>query len=216
MEVLVFAVLLGLIPAAIASKKGRSFSTWWFFGALLFIVALPMALMMKSEDEAATSGSKRRTKASPDNHVPGWLVLVVFCGIGVWIYSQVDSSGNLGSTSPSYNSPSVATVSEGLSGPRGNAVRSAKQYLSVQGFSRNGLIEQLSSDYGDGYNRADATAAVDSLNMDWSKQAARSAQQYLSIQGFSCKGLIEQLSSGAGDKYTIEQATYGARQAGAC
>jgi len=216
MEVLIFAVLLGLIPAAIASKKGRSFSTWWFFGALLFIVALPMALMMKSEDEAASSGSKRKAKASPDNHVPGWLVLVVFCVIGVWIYSEVDSSGNPNSTSPSYNSPSVVTVSEGLSGPRGNAVRSAKQYLSVQGFSRNGLIEQLSSDYGDGYNRADATAAVDSLKMDWSKQAARSAQQYLSIQGFSCKGLIEQLSSNAGDKYTIEQATYGARQAGAC
>jgi hypothetical protein len=98
----------------------------------------------------------------------------------------------------------------------GNAVRSAKQYLSVQGFSRNGLIDQLSSDYGDGYNRGDATAAVDSLNIDWNKQAVRSAQQYLSIQGFSCKGLIEQLSSSAGDKYTMEQATYGARQAGAC
>jgi hypothetical protein len=103
-----------------------------------------------------------------------------------------------------------------LTGPQKNAVRSAKQYLSIQGFSRGGLIEQLSSDYGDGYDVADATAAVDSLNIDWNKQAARSAKQYLKIQSFSCKGLINQLSSSAGDKYTESQANYGAQQTSAC
>ena len=110
----------------------------------------------------------------------------------------------------------VPTWAEDLTGPQKNAVRSAKQYLSIQGFSRHGLIEQLSSDAGDGYSVADATKAVDSLNVDWNQQAVRSAQQYLTIMGFSCKGLIEQLSSSAGDKYTVSQATYGARGAGAC
>jgi hypothetical protein len=108
------------------------------------------------------------------------------------------------------------TWAEGLTGPQKNAVRSAKQYLSMSGFSRGGLIQQLSSDAGDGYNVTDATVAVDSLNIDWNKQAVRSARQYLSMMGFSCKGLIEQLSSSAGDKYTVSQATYGAQQAGAC
>ncbi len=103
-----------------------------------------------------------------------------------------------------------------LTGPQKNAVRSANQYLSMSGFSRDGLIQQLSSDYGDAYKVSDATAAVDSLNVDWNKQAARSAEQYLSMQGFSCKGLIQQLSSSAGDRYTVSQATYGAQQAGAC
>jgi len=107
-------------------------------------------------------------------------------------------------------------LAESLTGPQKNAVRSAQQYVSIQGFSRSGLIQQLSSDYGDGYNVADATIAVDSLNIDWNKQAVRSAKRYLSIQGFSCKGLIEQLSSSAGDGYTDSQANYGAKQAGAC
>lgn len=111
---------------------------------------------------------------------------------------------------------SVSTWANSLTGPQKNAVRSAQQYISGQGFSRNGLIEQLSSDYGDGYNVSDATVAVDSMNIDWNKQAVRSAKQYLSIQGFSCKGLIEQLSSSYGDKYTQSQANYGAKQAGAC
>ena len=105
---------------------------------------------------------------------------------------------------------------DSLTGPQNNAVRSAKQYLSMQGFSRGGLIRQLSSDAGDGYKVADATVAVDSLNIDWNKEAVKSANQYLSIQGFSCKGLIQQLSSIAGDRYTASEASYGARQSGAC
>jgi hypothetical protein len=86
----------------------------------------------------------------------------------------------------------------------------------MTGFSRDGLIQQLSSDAGEGYSVSDATAAVDSLNVDWNENAAKSAKQYLDMTGFSCKGLIQQLSSSAGEKYTLEQATYGARQAGAC
>lgn len=108
-------------------------------------------------------------------------------------------------------SPSV-----GLFGPQANAARSAQQYLDMTGFSRRGLIEQLSSDAGNGYNVADATAAVDSLTVDWNEQAVRSAKQYLDMTGFSCSGLIEQLSSDAGSKYTNAQARYGAEQAGAC
>jgi hypothetical protein len=108
------------------------------------------------------------------------------------------------------------TWAEGLTRPQMNAIRSAKQYLSVQGFSRDGLIQQLSSAYGDGYEVSDATVAVDILNIDWNKEAVESAKQYLSIQGFSCKGLIQQLSSSYGDKYTVSEATYGAHQAGAC
>lgn len=111
---------------------------------------------------------------------------------------------------------STPAFSQTLTGPQKNAVRSAKQYLSMTGFSRAGLIEQLSSDAGEGYDKKDATVAVDSLNADWNKQAERSAKQYLDMMGFSCKGLIQQLSSSAGERYTKEQATHGAKAAGAC
>lgn len=46
---LVIAVLIGLIPASIASNKGHNFLVWWFFGAALFIVALPLAIMLKPD-----------------------------------------------------------------------------------------------------------------------------------------------------------------------
>ena len=49
MELVLLAVLLGLIPAVIARGKGRSFFPWWLYGALLFIVALPHSLMLKAD-----------------------------------------------------------------------------------------------------------------------------------------------------------------------
>lgn len=45
--ILIFGVLLGLIPAKIASKKGHNFLLWWIFGVTLFIVALPLAILLK-------------------------------------------------------------------------------------------------------------------------------------------------------------------------
>jgi hypothetical protein len=117
-------------------------------------------------------------------------------------------------SSGTYEAGSGTTM--GLMGPQANAARSAQQYLDMTGFSRQGLIDQLSSDAGNGYSVADATAAVDSLSVDWNEQAVRSAKQYLQMTGFSCSGLIEQLSSDAGSKYTGSQARYGAERAGAC
>ena len=38
--VLLFAAFLGLIPASIAQKKGHNFALWWFYGWMLFIVAI--------------------------------------------------------------------------------------------------------------------------------------------------------------------------------
>ena len=52
MEIFILALLLGLIPAAIAKGKGKSFGLWWIYGAAIFIVALPHALIMRPDDDA--------------------------------------------------------------------------------------------------------------------------------------------------------------------
>jgi hypothetical protein len=50
-EVLYLAVIIGLIPAFIARNKGKNFLLWWFYGAMLFIVALPHALLIKPDNQ---------------------------------------------------------------------------------------------------------------------------------------------------------------------
>jgi hypothetical protein len=98
-----------------------------------------------------------------------------------------------------------------------SALASAKEYLSEgQGFSQQGLIDQLDSPDGGQYSVNDATVAVDSLNENWNAQAVLAAKNYLQTQPFSCSALIQQLDSPDGGEFTAAQATYGATQAGDC
>jgi hypothetical protein len=64
MEFLIFVVLIGLIPAMIARSKGREFVVWWLYGSLIFIVALPHALLLRPElkqveEQQAAQGLKK-------------------------------------------------------------------------------------------------------------------------------------------------------------
>jgi hypothetical protein len=94
------------------------------------------------------------------------------------------------------------------------AILSAQGYLDMGGTSRAGLIEQLSSKYGEGFKKADAKFAVNHIKVDWNKQAVQSAKGYLDMGGFSRASLIEQLSSNSGEKFTLAQAKYAVRHVG--
>jgi hypothetical protein len=96
------------------------------------------------------------------------------------------------------------------------ALTSAGEYLSDgEGFSYNGLLQQLTSQAGDGFSQADATWAIQQLNPNWDQQAAISAKGYLSDgEGFSKSSLTQQLTSAYGDGFTPSQAAYGVAQAG--
>jgi Host cell surface-exposed lipoprotein len=89
-----------------------------------------------------------------------------------------------------------------------SAVQSAEKYLAMSAFSRSGLIQQLSSKYGEGYARADALYAVDHVSVDWNEQAVRAAKNHLSERSFSREGLIHHLTAGYGDGFTHTEATY--------
>ena len=92
----------------------------------------------------------------------------------------------------------------GLSVSQENALESAQSYLEYSAFSRSGLIDQLKYE---GFSKADATFAVDSLDVDWKEQAAKSAESYLEYSSFSRSGLIEQLEY---EGFSSAEAEYGA------
>ena len=84
----------------------------------------------------------------------------------------------------------------------------AQDYLDYTAFSRTGLIGQLEFE---GFSNADATFAVDYLDVDWFEQAALMAQQYLDYSSFSRQGLIDQLVF---EGFTLEEATFGVTAVG--
>ncbi|ALB49948.1 zinc ribbon domain-containing protein [Cronobacter sakazakii] len=64
MELFLVAAVLGIIPALIAHSKGRSFIAWWFYGFVLFIIALVHSIVIKKdtkviEQEMIDDGMKK-------------------------------------------------------------------------------------------------------------------------------------------------------------
>lgn len=93
-----------------------------------------------------------------------------------------------------------------------NALGAAEDYVAFAGFSKQGLIDQLSSPAGDGYSKADATFAANNVDVDWKEEAVEAAQDYLDYTSFSESDLIEQLTSPAGDQFTQEEAEYAVKK----
>lgn len=112
------------------------------------------------------------------------------------------------SAAPEESSPPAEDTAADLTTAQKNAARKAETYLALSGFSRQGLIDQLAFD---DFSAEDATAAVDSLEIDYNEQAAKKAKTYLDLSGFSRQGLIDQL---AFDDFTPEQAAAGADASG--
>lgn len=95
------------------------------------------------------------------------------------------------------------------------AVQSARSYLDMgSGFSRESLLKQLTSSYGEGFSEADAEFAVNYLKPDWNAQAVECAKGYLALESFSRSRLIEQLTSKYGNGFTEAQAEYAANKVG--
>ena len=91
-----------------------------------------------------------------------------------------------------------------------NAYKAGLSYLEFMSFSRQGLIDQLSSEYGDQYPLEVAEFAVNAIEedglVDWDAECEEAAESYLSFMTFSKQELIDQLCSDYGDQFTREQA----------
>ena len=112
-----------------------------------------------------------------------------------------EAAGPGATEAPAVTEATTTTIPE-TAGQR-NAKRSAQSYLNYTAFSRPGLIDQL---IYEGYSKADATYAVDSLDVDWMQQAVESAKDYLDYTSFSRQGLIDQLVY---EGFTTKQAKHG-------
>ena len=109
---------------------------------------------------------------------------------------------------PSLPAPPAEDPAVELTLAQENAIDAAENYLDMSGFSRSGLIDQL--EFED-YSVADATFAVDHLDVDWNAEAAESAESYLEMTSFSRSGLIEHLEF---EGFTTAQAEKGVKAVG--
>ena len=125
-----------------------------------------------------------------------------------WFEAQSAKTISGGTTKEAKEADTREKLKPEMTSGQENALESAQSYVDLSGFSKAGLIQQLSSSAGEGFSKADATFAANHVDADWNEEAVEAAQSYLDMPGFSKKRLIQQLSSSAGEQFTAAQARY--------
>ena len=130
--------------------------------------------------------------------------------------SELNSSANSQGAKPSVEANEQPASSLTLG--QQNAIESAQSYLETLDFSRAELLDQLTSEYGEGFKEAEAEFAIAYLEknsmVDWNAEAVDSAKSYLEVSSFSKSGLFEQLTSEYGEQFTPEQANHALKAVG--
>ena len=88
------------------------------------------------------------------------------------------------------------------------ALASAESYLDLGAFSKAGLTDQLTSEYGEQFSADAARYAVNHVDVDWNEEALESAESYMELSPMSPEGLRDQLTSEYGEQFTPQQADY--------
>ena len=89
-----------------------------------------------------------------------------------------------------------------------NALTKAEQYSENLYMSKQGIYDQLTSEYGEQFSEEAAQYAVDNLQADYKKNALEKAKQYQEQMAMSSDAIRDQLISENGEKFTEEEADY--------
>ncbi|HAT4217270.1 Ltp family lipoprotein [Clostridium perfringens] len=89
-----------------------------------------------------------------------------------------------------------------------SALRKAKVYSDTMSMSKEGLYDQLTSEYGEKFSDEAAQYAMDNLEVDWNKNALKKAKVYQETMAMSPSAIYDQLVSEYGEKFTEEEAQY--------
>lgn len=89
-----------------------------------------------------------------------------------------------------------------------NALIKAKEYSDTMYMSKQGIYDQLTSDYGEQFPADAAQYAVDHLDADYNKNALEKAKSYQKEMNMSKSAIYDQLTSSYGEKFTQSEAQY--------
>lgn len=154
-----------------------------------------------------------------------------FIILGVLILLGVISGAVYGGNAPSTSSPSatdqVAAPSQEPvvteSSPKTPAQESAKtqvpaeyksaltkatSYSKMMHMSKQGIYDQLTSEYGEKFSLEAAQYAIDNLQADWNANALAKAKSYQTTMSMSPAAIYDQLISEHGEKFTAAEAQY--------
>jgi len=89
-----------------------------------------------------------------------------------------------------------------------NALTKAERYSNNMHMSRQGIYDQLTSEYGEKFSPEAAQYAIDNLHADYNANALEKAKSYQERMAMSPSAIYDQLVSEYGEQFTPEEAQY--------
>lgn len=89
-----------------------------------------------------------------------------------------------------------------------SAVAQATSYANTMNMSKQGVYDQLTSEYGGKFTAPAAQYAIDNVKADWNAIALASAKTYQNTMQMSPAAIRDQLVSAYGGKFTAAEADY--------
>ena len=74
--------------------------------------------------------------------------------------------------------------------------------------SKQGIYDQLTSEYGEKFSPEAAQYAIDNMQADWNANALEKSKSYQEQMAMSPEAIRDQLVSDSGEKFTQEEADY--------
>lgn len=89
-----------------------------------------------------------------------------------------------------------------------SALTQANQYSDLMHMSKQGIYDQLVSEYGGQFTPEAAQWAIDHMHADWKANALQTAKDYQELLAMSPAAIYDQLTSEYGEQFTPEEAQY--------
>lgn len=89
-----------------------------------------------------------------------------------------------------------------------SALAKANSYANTMDMSKQGVYDQLVSEYGEQFSKEAAQYAIDNVQADWNANALAKAKSYQEQQNMSPAAIRDQLVSEYGEKFTAAEADY--------
>jgi len=89
-----------------------------------------------------------------------------------------------------------------------SALEKAKTYSKVLNMSKQGIYDQLVSEYGENFSPEAAQYAIDHLEANYFENAVKKANSYQDTMNMSPNAIYDQLISEYGERFTEEEAAY--------
>lgn len=136
--------------------------------------------------------------------------LKVFLGAAIVLSAVACSTANDKETKTKETKEKIVETKEDTSVPKEyrNALRSAKTYSDMMHMPKQGIYDQLTSEYGDQFDVEAAQYAIDNIKGDYLESALKSAKNYQETMSMSKDAIYDQLTSEYGEKFTVEEAQY--------